>query len=392
VSVAVVTGAPGAASLDDIGFYGSEDAGSAVVKLERVGGKSGPLSVRLRTRDLSAMAPLDYTALDLVVTWEHQDDQPKLVTVAIVDDFTPEASELVEILLETVPAGGQPQGSPLGSASVAIADDDSSPSCAPADRHLCLLGGRFKVEVEWRNQRNGARGFGHALTGSDQSGYFWFFDAQNVELIVKALDGRPTTGAHWLFYGGLSDVEYWVTVTDTATGAVKLYRNAPGNICGVGDTGAFPQSGAAIASPIEQHTTLRALGGLDFEPAALFGTPQLTPRAACVPGPLVLCVLGGRFQVEVTWRNHRSGATGVGTALPFSDQSGFFWFFNAANIELVVKSLDAGGGKFWFFYGALSDVEYTIRVTDTVTQQVRSYNNAGGNICGVGDTNAFPGS
>jgi hypothetical protein len=393
VSVAVATGEPGAAVFDDVAFYGSEDAGSAVVTLERVGGESGPLSVRLRTRDLSASAPIDYTARDLVVTWDHQDDQPKLVTLAIVDDFTPESSELIEILLETVPAAGQPQGSPLGAATVAIADDDGSQGCAPADAHLCLLGGRFRVEVEWRNQRNGAHGFGHALTGSDQSGYFWFFNVENVELIVKVLDGRPITGAHWLFSGGLSDVEYWVTVTDTATGAVKLYRNVPGNICGVGDTGAFPQSGAATASTTVEGSSLRALGGLTQEGLAVVGEPLLTPRAACVPGPLVLCVLDGRFQVEVTWRNHRTGQTGVGSAIPFSDQSGFFWFFNAANIELVVKALDGrgGNGMFWFFYGALSDVEYTIRVTDTVTQQVRSYNNAGGNICGVGDINAFPG-
>ena len=51
--------------LDDTPFYGSEETGGAVVKLERIGGKSGPLSVRLRTRDLSATAPLDYTARDL---------------------------------------------------------------------------------------------------------------------------------------------------------------------------------------------------------------------------------------------------------------------------------------------------------------------------------------
>ena len=58
-----------------------------------------------------------------------------------------------------------------------------------------------------------------------------------------------------------------------------------------------------------------------------------------------------------------------------------------------MKALDgrANNGKFWFFYGALSDVEYTIRVTDTVSGLVHSYNNAGGNICGVGDINAFCG-
>ncbi len=71
--------------------------------------------------------------------------------------------------------------------------------------------------------------------------------------------------------------------------------------------------------------------------------------------------------------------------------SGFFWFFNPANIELVVKSLDGRtlNGNFWFFYGALSDIEYTIRVTDTSSGLVHNYSNAAGNICGVGDINAF---
>ena len=388
VSVVVQVGAAGVAALAETAFYGSEESGQAVLTLERVGGASGPLSVRLRTGDLSAAAPLDYGARDLVVTWDHQDDQPKLVTLSIVDDFTAEASELIEVLLETVPAAGQTQGFPLGAAAAVIADNDGSPGCAAADRHLCLLGGRFKVEVEWRNQRNGERGFGHALAGSDQSGYFWFFQMENVELIVKALDGRPLTGAHWLFYGALSDVEYWVTVTDTATGSVKLYRNEPGNICGVGDTTAFPQAAAATTDTSGHGASWRLLEGLE-----LGSEPSLTPRAACVPGPLTLCILGGRFQVDVTWRDHRTGQSGVGSAIPFSDLSGFFWFDNPASIELVVKALDGRvvNGQFWFFYGALSDVEYTIRVTDTVSAQVHSYSNAGGNICGAGDIFAFPG-
>jgi hypothetical protein len=98
--------------------------------------------------------------------------------------------------------------------------------------------------------------------------------------------------------------------------------------------------------------------------------------------------------VEVTWRNHRNGQTGVGAAVPRTDQTRFFWFFDASNVELVVKALDGVGlnGKYWFFYGALSDVEYTIHVTDTMTSVVRSYDNAAGNICGAGDINAFAAS
>jgi hypothetical protein len=42
---------------------------------------------------------------------------------------------------------------------------------------------------------------------SAKSGYIWFFDPENVELVVKALDGRPINGKFWFFHGALSNVE-----------------------------------------------------------------------------------------------------------------------------------------------------------------------------------------
>ena len=61
------------------------------------------------------------------------------------------------------------------------------------------------------------------------------------------------------------------------------------------------------------------------------------------------------------------------------------------HVELAVKVLDgtAINGHVWVFYGALSDVEYTIRVTDTTTGKQRSYTNPPFNICGRADTEAF---
>ncbi len=69
-----------------------------------------------------------------------------------------------------------------------------------------------------------------------ESGLFWFFEPENVELVVKVLDGRAINGS---YDGGLSDVEYTITVTDTVTGSWTTYRNEAGNICGQIDTEAF---------------------------------------------------------------------------------------------------------------------------------------------------------
>ena len=42
-----------------------------------------------------------------------------------------------------------------------------------------------------------------------------------------------------MFYGALSNVEYTITVTDTATGAKNVYKNPSGRFASVADTGAF---------------------------------------------------------------------------------------------------------------------------------------------------------
>jgi hypothetical protein len=75
------------------------------------------------------------------------------------------------------------------------------------------------------------------LTGD--TGYFYFFDETNVELVVKVLDGRSYNGHFWVFYGALSNLAYTITVTDTQTGEVRTYLNPPGKLASVADTLAF---------------------------------------------------------------------------------------------------------------------------------------------------------
>jgi hypothetical protein len=285
----------------------------------------------------------------------------------------------------------------------------------PAQRTLALLGSRFSVGVSWHDVQNGNAGFGRAVPASDATGTFWFFDSSNVELVVKALDGRSLNHHFWFFYGALSDVEYWITVKDNVRGAVQTYYNPPGNLCGRGDTSAFAAGRSKSSAPGA------ALAGLDGDPAAgstaggrwnaapfpggAAADPE-TPAAAaparageapaassagsCVADGQDLCLLANRFRVSVTWQLP-SGQSGTGQAAPMSDQTGSFWFFDPTNLELVVKVLDGRAltGKFWVFYAALSDVDYTITVTDTVTGSSKEYHNKQGNFCGLGDTSAL---
>ncbi len=255
--------------------------------------------------------------------------------------------------------------------------------CQPGDTHLCLSANRFQVEIAWTDFQ-GHTGVGHAVPLTADTGYFWFFDPANVETVVKVLDARALNQAFWVFYGALSSVEYTMTVTDTQTGLTRRYQNPGGILASVGDThgfgplGAFDTKSAVVRSKPGPGPQVSAR----TEPAAATGS--------CTPGPQQLCLNGGRFAVTAAWKDFQ-GNTGTGTAVSSTGDTGYFWFFAPENVEVVLKVLDGRGlnGKFWVFYGALSNVEYTLTVTDTQTGAVKTYKNASGQFASVGDTGAF---
>ena len=54
----------------------------------------------------------------------------------------------------------------------------------------------------------------------------------------------------------------------------------------------------------------------------------------------------------------------------------------------MVKILEQGD-RVDFFYGTLSDLQYTIHVTDTRTGTVKTYRNEAGRFCGGLEVDAF---
>lgn len=95
--------------------------------------------------------------------------------------------------------------------------------CTPSDQVLCLNEDRFRVEAFW--QTTGERQPATAVPLTTDTGYFWFFDEQNVEVVIKVLDACSTFGRFWVFSTGLTDVGVTVVVTDTETGEVQRYRS-----------------------------------------------------------------------------------------------------------------------------------------------------------------------
>ena len=260
--------------------------------------------------------------------------------------------------------------------------------CRPGPERLCLRGGRFAVEARWKDFQE-RRGAGQAVPLTEDTGYFWFFDEDNVEAILKILDGRTSNDHFWTFYGALSNVEYSLTVRDTVTGAARRYFNPSRSFASVGDTLSFGPLGAgseaALAGALEAAPGLDPVVTASFDASAV-GQP-------CVPGSTRLCLQGGRFAVEARWTDFR-GNSGAGQAVDLTDDTGYFWFFRDTNVETVLKVLDGRptNGNFWVFYGALSNVDYDLTVTDCETGAVRTYQNRNRTFASVGDTMAFEGS
>jgi hypothetical protein len=220
------------------------------------------------------------------------------------------------------------------------------------------------VRVTYQNQFDGTSGTGRPIPRSNVTGFFSFGDPSNVELLVKILDFGDVVKVFW---GQLTNLHYTLEVTDTRTGRIQNYTNTAGDCGGIDQDFAASVLPGAAAAPVSQA---RAAAG------------------TCRPGPTTLCLQRNRFTVEVDWRNPANGTSGQGGAAALSNVTGTFTFGDRSNVELMVKMLDFGG-RVALFWGSLSDLEYTLKVTDTEAGTVKTYHSTPGKLCGGLDNNAF---
>jgi photosystem II stability/assembly factor-like uncharacterized protein len=253
-------------------------------------------------------------------------------------------------------------------------------SCKASDTVLCLENGRFALQIHWTLQ-DGTAGDAHPSPLTDESGGFWFFSPESVELVVKAIDGGAVNGRFWIFGGALTNVAYTLTVTEVATGSVRAYTNPQGHLASFADTNAFASTGGQSPEVLEPPASAASAASAAFPQAGVATSPLCTPAAD------TLCLAGSRFAVRVSWQ--LPNATGMkATAVPLSQNTGAFWFFGAGNLELLVKILDgrAVNGHFWIFFAGLSGVDYTATVIDTVTGTTKSYRHPAGALASSADT------
>lgn len=120
-----------------------------------------------------------------------------------------------------------------------------------------------------------------------------------------------------------------------------------------------PQSGEYVAKTVYfgRQTFFGVTEGFNLTQLSL---------PTCTSDETSLCLSGWRFRVTADWET-TDGRSGHGSAVPLTDESGSFTFFDPANIELVVKVHEACGlnDRWWVFAGGLTDVRVSLTVADT---------------------------
>src|SRR5262249_50647743 len=143
-------------------------------------------------------------------------------------------------------------------------------------------------------------GIGRAVPATDVTGYFSFGDPANLELLVKILDFGG--GTFKVFYGELTNLKFTLTVTDTQTGKFRTYENTTGD-CGGIDQGYFAKASGEAGSPAPAPASVLTAAAT-AETAAASGS--------CRSDRTTLCLLDGRFAVQVDWSNPGNGTSGQG--------------------------------------------------------------------------------
>ena len=261
-----------------------------------------------------------------------------------------------------------------GSGSVYVADSLNnairvgrtmgSATCAPDEASLCLLGGRFRVAADYVDY-GGNHGTGKAVYLTPDTGYFWFFNAANVEAVAKMVSFCGSGSNVAVYAGGLTDLGVTLHVTDTRTGTTKDYTNPLGTGFTLIRDGPFgcPAEAAVLAD----EGMIETAGWRELDPAV---------TGVCTPDATTLCLLNGRFQIRSSYQDY-GGHTGVGQAVPLTSDTGDFWFFTPSNVEAVVKmvSFCGSGNNVGVYAGGLTDLQVTLTVTDVQTGLVKTYTN-----------------
>jgi concanavalin A-like lectin/glucanase superfamily protein len=101
--------------------------------------------------------------------------------------------------------------------------------CSQTATALCLFN-RYTVTARFRVGAPGtAEGTAQTVgCANPGSGLFWFFSADNWEVMVKAINGCGLNNRYWVFSAATTNVFYRLEIFDRHSGVNKVYFNYPG--------------------------------------------------------------------------------------------------------------------------------------------------------------------
>ena len=144
-----------------------------------------------------------------------------------------------------------------------------------------------------------------------------------------------------------------------------------------------------FASPGTYIVTLRATNAS--------GSTTTTQSVTVLAEDTLRLISAHPFDITLSATDPRTGNTGQGQVVAQNDIYGIFSVpsvtGNAGNPEVIVKMVDASGigASYWVFYGALTDLSYTLSVREVSTGKTKVYHDAkiGTTVCGQFDTTGF---
>ncbi len=297
--------------------------------------------------------------------------------------------------------------------------------CSPSETAAVLSGG-YEVRMCFEMPSGARVDASNYHLESTASGLLYFFDRDNVEVLVKVLDGCAINGHRWVFSAPVTDLAFNLEITEQATGRAFTHRNPRGTTAATaGDTAAFPceHDASEAAAPVGAASRMSGIDWLAHPPGAGDGERLSTgvagagPRGrssasrpemgvvvlpttapipsngdtpACEPnGPGVELDGGYRVDMCVVLPNgEERPALDWGLGGP---SSALLYFFDRENVEVLVKVLDgcAINGHRWVFAAPATDLAFHLAISGPDGKQWNHLNPAGRTALPRADTRAF---
>ena len=315
---------------------------------------------------------------------------------AVLEGLAPGASYRFRVA-----ALGQGGTALSGTARFTLAEpplDGANTNCVPTGNVATLADGydvRMCVEMPSGAQVDAS----NYHLESTASGLLYFFDRDNVEVLVKVLDGCAINGHRWVFIAPVTTLAFHLEVVERSTGNVFTHRN-PRSVTAatVSDTTAFACDPAAAAATVATGLTVGAAGGAvaDQEFRAADGSDAgrvvlaASETPVCEPdGPGIELESGHR--IDMCFATPDGGVLGANDWGLAPRSAALLHFFDRENAEVLVKVLDgcAVNGHHWVFAAPATDLAFHLVVTAPDGQRWTHRNSAGQTAEPRSDTAAF---